>query len=186
MLTTEAETGNISNVIPAEAGNAYLYDKVGNRTSMMVTDSGGTKIHMYTYDNSGNMVHDATYAYGYDPENRLVKVRQSGPYGTLTLGEALDSPLTYTTGGSGNWTAEWGEGHDDINAAYAPSLAQGQESWMQTQVEGPGTFSFWDETGDSHCFFVDAGRIATVDWPYAKNSQSHRGWVCPSYHAARE
>jgi YD repeat-containing protein len=39
----------------------------------------------YQYDDSGNMVHDEDYAYGYDPENRLVLVRQSGPYGTLTL-----------------------------------------------------------------------------------------------------
>ncbi len=48
------------------------------------------------------------------------------------LGEALDSPLSYTTGGSGTWTTEWGEGHNDTHAAYAPSLARGQESWMQT------------------------------------------------------
>jgi RHS repeat-associated protein len=160
----------MDNVIPAEAGNAYLYDKVGNRTSMMVTDSGGTRTHVYTYDNmmslrakrgnlqitevnypsgfdylatdttfneacperserdaagnrtsvikpalregewgsgtctyttnalnqytaagttsyqyddSGNLVHDENYAYGYDPENRLVLVRKSGPCGTL-------------------------------------------------------------------------------------------------------
>jgi len=28
----------------------YTYDKVGNRTSMAVTDSGGTKMHVYGYD----------------------------------------------------------------------------------------------------------------------------------------
>jgi RHS repeat-associated protein len=47
-------------------------------------DSGGvTRTHVYTYDDSGNMVHDENHAYGYDPENRLVLVRKSGPYGTL-------------------------------------------------------------------------------------------------------
>jgi RHS repeat-associated protein len=134
----------------------FHYDAAGNRTS--VIDGGGTTPYStnnlneytsadgvsYQYDSSGNMTHDETYAYGYDPENRLVKVRQSGPYGTLTLGEALDSPLTYTTGGSGNWTTtSWGEGHDDNNSAYSPSLAVGQESWLQTQVQGAGTISFW-------------------------------------------
>ena len=73
----------------------------GNRTSMMVTDSGGTK--MRVYDDTGNMVHDATYAYGYDPENRLVKVKKSGDLPALTLGQALDSPCVYTTGGNANW-----------------------------------------------------------------------------------
>jgi len=27
-----------------------MYDYVGNRTSMSVTDSGGTKMHVYSYD----------------------------------------------------------------------------------------------------------------------------------------
>jgi hypothetical protein len=58
---------------------------------------------MVLYDNSGNMVHDATYAYGYDPENRLVKVKKSGDLPALTLGQALDSPCVYTTGGNANW-----------------------------------------------------------------------------------
>ncbi len=43
--------GNISNVIPAQAGNAYAYDNVGNRTSMTVTAGGVTRTHVYTYDN---------------------------------------------------------------------------------------------------------------------------------------
>ena len=147
------------------------------------------------------MVHDATYAYGYDPENRLVLVRKSGPYGTLTLGEALDSPLTYTTGGSGNWTAtNGGEGHEDLNSAYAPSLAVGQESWMQTTVEGAGTFSFWakidpnDASNDLKFYVDDTLRYScgsdeweqfswavtgagthTLKWVYRRNSQSTAG-----------
>jgi len=242
---------------------AYLHDKVGNRTSMMVTDSGGTRTHVYTYDNiyqitevdypsgfdylatdtefnydaagnrtsvidgsgtctyttnalnqytaagstsyqhddSGNMVYDGTYTYGYDPENRLVLVRKSGPYGTLTLGEALDSPLTYTTGGSGNWTTiNGGEGHEDLNSAYAPSLAVGQESRMQTTVEGAGTFSFWakidpnDANNDLKFYVDDTLRYScgaaeweqfswavtgagthTLKWVYRRNSQSTAG-----------
>jgi hypothetical protein len=42
ILTIGPETGNISNVIPAEAGNSYTYDDVGNRTSMAMTDNSVT------------------------------------------------------------------------------------------------------------------------------------------------
>jgi tetratricopeptide (TPR) repeat protein len=42
------------------------------------------------------------------------------------------------------------------------------------------------KTGDSYRFSVDAERLGAVDWPHAKNSQSHRRWVCPSCYAARE
>jgi hypothetical protein len=86
--------GNMSTVVPAEAGRAqsrfgvprlrgsgWFFPPGGGTPS---EDSGGvTRTHVYTCDNSGNMVHDENYAYGYDPENRLVKVRQSGPHGTL-------------------------------------------------------------------------------------------------------
>jgi len=38
ILTIRRKMGNLRNVIPAAAGNAYLYAEVGNRTGMMVTD----------------------------------------------------------------------------------------------------------------------------------------------------
>ncbi len=158
-------------------------------------------MHVYRYDDSGNMVRDGTYTYRYDPENRLVKVQKSGPYGRLTLGDAVESPLTYTTGGNGNWTAaNGGEGHEDMSAPSSPSLAQGQESWLQTTVEGAGTFSFWakiDPAGVSNelKFYVDdtlrygcesgeweqfswavtGAGTHTLKWVYRRNSQSTAG-----------
>ncbi len=150
------------------------------------------RTHVYTYDDSGNMVRDGTYAYRYDPENRLVQVQKSGPYGTLTLGEALDSPLPYTTGGSGNWTTiNGGEGHEDLNSAYSPSLAQGQESWLQTTVEGAGTFSFWakidpNDAGNDLRFYVDgtqryscgASEWEQFSWAVTGAGTHTLKWVC--------
>jgi RHS repeat-associated protein len=195
----------------------FNYDAAGNRTS--VIDGSGTctyttnSLNQYTaagttsyqYDDSGNMVHDENYAYGYDPENRLVKVRKSGPYGTLTLGDAMESPLTYTTGGDGNWTAaNGGEGHDDMSAAHSPSLAQDEQSWMQTEVQGPGTISFWAkinpaDAGNELKFYVDdtlryscdseewedfswevtGAGTHTLKWVYARSSEtsSSTGYV---------
>jgi RHS repeat-associated protein len=91
---------NIGSVIPAATGSGQSRFGVlrlrGSQYGRMIIrpyppeggtpnkDSGGvTRTHVYTYDDSGNMVHDENYAYGYDPENRLVLVRKSGPYGTL-------------------------------------------------------------------------------------------------------
>lgn len=44
---------------------AYSYDDVGNRLSMSVTDSSGTKIHMYDYDNI-YQVTDVNYPEDFD------------------------------------------------------------------------------------------------------------------------
>ncbi len=104
---------NMSIVTPAEAGSGQSRfgvprlrgSQYGEGTPNAIDrvweptpneNSGGTRAHVYTYNDSGNMVYDGTYTYGYDPENRLVGVHKSGSYGTLTLGDAMDSPLTYT------------------------------------------------------------------------------------------
>jgi hypothetical protein len=55
----------------------------------------------FQYDDSGNLTQDGTYTYDFDPENRLIRVHKSGspPPPPLTLAQALDLPLVYTTGG---------------------------------------------------------------------------------------
>jgi YD repeat-containing protein len=150
------DTASRLSYIDNQTGNgqhkySYMYDNVGNRTSMMVTDGSGVRTHVYSYDNiyqitavdypsgfdylatdttfnyaaagnrtsvidgsgtstyttnnlneytaagtasyqydaSGNMTHDNTYAYGYDPENRLVAVQRSGSLPAVSLGQAL-------------------------------------------------------------------------------------------------
>ena len=78
----------------------FAYDAAGNRTS--VIDGSGTctyttnSLNQYTaagsvsyqYDASGNLVHDQNYAYGYDPENRLVMVHRNGSLPPESLGQA--------------------------------------------------------------------------------------------------
>ncbi len=44
---------------------AYTYDDVGNRLSMSVTDSSGTRIHLYDYDNI-YQVTDVNYPEDFD------------------------------------------------------------------------------------------------------------------------
>ena len=98
---------------------------------------------------SGNMVHDQNYAYGYDPENRLVTVRRTGSLPALTLGQALESPLTYTTGGSKAWSVLYTDGQGDFDCGYSDDPGASQSNWLQTTVTGPGTFRFWWKTSSS-------------------------------------
>ena len=127
----------------------------GNRTS--VIDGSGTtpytsnNLNQYTaadgvsyqYDTSGNMTYDGHYDYGYDPENRLTKVVNPSAPETLGLSDALDSTLTYTTGGDASWSGTASQGYHDGDAAQSGSIEDGQESWMQTTVSGAGTVSFY-------------------------------------------
>ena len=150
----------------------FNYDAAGNRTS--VIDGSGTSTYTtndlnqytaagsasYQYDSSGNMIHDQTYAYGYDPENRLVTVHRSGSLPALTLGQALESPLAYTTGGDVAWTVSQTDGHGDFDCAYSGVLDPNQSNWLQTTVEGAGTFRFWwkaesSDTGSDLTFWID-------------------------------
>ena len=149
----------------------FNYDAAGNRTS--VIDGSGTctyttnTLNQYTaagtasyqYDASGNMVHDPTYAYGYDPENRLTKVVKSGSLPTQTLAQPLDSPLVYTTGDDANWSATYTEHQCGNSCAMSGTLDYNQQSRLQTTVEGAGTFGFgWVITGTASDCAVAAGR----------------------------
>jgi PKD repeat protein len=64
--------------------------------------------------------------------------------GEVTLAEALDAPdLTWTTGGNATWSPVTGAGYTNYaGAKSAGALTCGQNSWVQTTVEGPCTLSF--------------------------------------------
>ncbi len=67
----------------------------------------------------------------------------TGSLPPVTLGQALESPLTYTTGGDAPWVVSQTAGHGDYDCVYSDDLAANQSNWLQTTVTGPGTFSFW-------------------------------------------
>ncbi|MCL5282668.1 MAG: RHS repeat-associated core domain-containing protein [Planctomycetes bacterium] len=197
--------------------STFNYDAAGNRTS--VIDGGGTCTYTannlneytaagttsYQYDDSGNMTHDGTYTYDYDPENRLIRVTKSGSPPTPTLGQALDSGLTYTTGGADVWTVTYGESYQGAYSARSGWIGDLEESYLQTEVTGPGTVSFWwkvssEEGCDYLEFWVDgvrqSGRISgsvgwtqasypvsgagthTLQWRYAKDGSTATGSDC--------
>jgi len=93
---------------------------------------------------------------------------------SLALAVALDHPEhTWESGGSEPWFAQTGTTHDGTDAAEIGPLAQGQSSWAETTVEGPGNLRFrWKTAGsegqDVLAFAVDStpvqSRSGTGDW----------------------
>jgi RHS repeat-associated protein len=182
--------GNIRSASPRRRG-------VGNREDITVTDSGGTKIHVYTYDDSGNMTADGTYTYDYDPENRVIRVHKSTPGDPSPTWQPLETFAAYTQGGDAPWV-------QDAYFAHSGDIDDGQQSWMQIGVEGPGTVKFqWKVSSESgydylefwvdgmqrdaisgstnwaeKTFTVTGAGPHTLKWRYAKDGSESIGEDC--------
>ena len=91
-----------------------------------------------------------------------------------SLSEALDTALSFTTGGDADWFGQTATAYYGGDAAQSGDISDRQESWMQTTVSGAGTVSFYwkvSSEGDYYDylkFYIDGelqGQISgTVDW----------------------
>ena len=62
----------------------------------------------------------------------------------IPLSEALEATnLVWTSSGDALWFPQANMTHDGVDAARSGSVAEGQESWVETTVSGPGTLAFW-------------------------------------------
>jgi len=121
-----------------------------------------------------------------------------------TFAEALDTAgLTWTTGGASNWWTQVMASHDTVDAARSGSIANSQQTWLETTVTGPGQVSFWwkvsSEAGWDYLAFSAGGvlqvRISgetgwqqqtvavgsgthTLRWTYMKDSSASDGSDC--------
>jgi RHS repeat-associated protein len=119
------------------------------------------------------MTQDPNFNYTYDPENRLLKAtRRGGGGGGSALAEAVDSDLSYTTGGDASWQKVSYPAHYGDDSAEGTAWQNGN-SWLQTEVEGEGTITFWwkvssEWDSDYLEFYVDDVRRAYTsgeqDW----------------------
>ncbi len=124
-----------------------------------------------------------------------------------SLSEAMDTSLSFTTGGNADWFAQTTTSRYDGDAAQSGDISSSQESWMQTTVRGTGTVKFYwkvssEEDFDFLEFYIDGSlqeKISglvdweqktypistsgshTLEWRYMKdpsgNSGSDCGWV---------
>ena len=82
----------------------------------------------------------------------------------LPLPVALDTSLSFTTGGSRPWYGQSRISYDGIDAARSGPISDGQVSWMKTSVVGPGTISFvWQVSTEARCdvfrFYIDGVEV---------------------------
>ncbi len=62
---------------------------------------------------------------------------------TISLGEAVDnSDLAWTSGEGANWFGQTATSYSGADAAQSGAILDSQESWLQTSVTGPGTFTY--------------------------------------------
>ena len=133
--------------------------------------------------------------------------RQDGwlPAPAPMLSEALDTDLSFTTGGDANWFSQTTTSYYEGNAAQSGDISHDQESWMQTIVNGAGTVAFYwkvsSEAGyDFLEFYIDGSledqisgsvddweqktyTISTLDshtleWRYVKDKGTDSGSDC--------
>lgn len=65
--------------------------------------------------------------------------------GVPTLAQSLESPdyIALTTGGQATWHGQGSFTKDGVDAAASGNILDGQESWMEARVSGPGTIKFY-------------------------------------------
>ncbi len=89
------------------------------------------------------------------------------------LPEALDTTLGFTTGGDAEWFCQDVNSFHGGDAAKSGDVSHNQQSWMQTNVSGAGTVSFYwkvsSETGSDYLeFYIDGMLLeqisGSVDW----------------------
>ena len=68
------------------------------------------------------------------------------------LSDALDTSLSFTTGGNADWFGQRTTSFYDGDAAQSGDIKRERESWLQTTVSGKGTVSFFWKVSSEYLF----------------------------------
>ena len=99
----------------------------------------------------------------------------NAPPAPPTLAQALDTTnLTWTTSGNSNWFGETSVSHDVVSAAQSGRITGSQTSVLQTTVTGPGTLTFWWQTGAAD---FDFDLEFDLDGNYVDDIDGHQPWI---------
>ena len=67
-----------------------------------------------------------------------------GAFGATSIQTALDNTsLSFTTGGDAAWFVQSDDVHTGTTALRSGTIADNQETWVETTVSGTGMLSFW-------------------------------------------
>jgi hypothetical protein len=90
-------------------------------------------------------------------------------YDTVLPAEAVDSSLSWSTGGAANWFGEKFEsfnGGDAAQSPYIPYTGSNDLTWIKTSVTGPGTLKFyWRVNSDPNNFlgfYIDGNQQESI------------------------
>ena len=71
----------------------------------------------------------------------------------VSLGDCLNAPqLTWSSGGQSPWLAQSTISHDGTDAAQSGAITDGEETWVETQLTGPGILTFWWKVSSEQSF----------------------------------
>ncbi len=100
----------------------------------------------------------------------------TSPPPATTIAEAVDTPgRTYQNAGNTAWFPQTAINHDGSDAARSGVITDGQNTRLETYVNGPGTVSFWwkvssEPVNDQLRFYIGATEMARiageVDWQF--------------------
>jgi hypothetical protein len=130
-----------------DIGGGVSYEENGSTRLNFDTTAGGTftSLSSYVYigfpeEESGTITGNGLFSY--NDQGGGVGVPPGGGGGTLA--DAVDAPqLTWTSGGGQPWVFQTALTHDGVDAAASGRIQNGQESWLETTLRGPGTLKFW-------------------------------------------
>lgn len=106
---------------------------------------GGTRKVTVTFAPTATTAYGGTVTVNSDATGGSGSIAASGTgVGGLTLAAALDAPgLSWTSGGGAPWTTGTAGSHDGVDVARSGVIGNGQLSYLETTVTGPGTLTFW-------------------------------------------
>jgi hypothetical protein len=172
-------------------------------------------VNFLTYDwSEGHFSDNAHFPVSAGIEDNPLSLTMNGNYtitslNSIPLGTAVDAEsLVWTTGSNAPWLGENDStAFDTVDAAVSGPIADGQSSYLQTTVTGPGTITFrWktsSHVGDKLYFYIDGGfreqisgetgwsnlktypvsgaGVHRLTWYYLKDGSisagSDRGWI---------
>jgi len=115
-----------------------------------------------------------TFTFLFSAAAQAVPPQPPGP-----LSEALDTSLSFTTGGNANWFRQTATSFYEGDAAQSGDISHSQDSWMQTTVSGTGTLRFrWKVSSEPDYdfleFYLDNSRLDRIS-----GSVNWREKICP-------
>ncbi|MDQ8205387.1 immunoglobulin domain-containing protein [Pelagicoccus sp. SDUM812003] len=108
------------------------------------------------------------------------------------LSEAIDMPeLSTTTGGNGTITAQSATTHDGVDAVELSTIANQNEFWFQTTIEGPATVSFYykfspDRISNWAGFYIDGSQQMQDHFGYYVGTRYGFNWTRHEYEILSE